>query len=525
MSLENGKNRSWRETLVACTHPKVLAMLFLGFSSGLPLYLIFSSLSAWLTQAGVSKASVTFFSWAALGYSFKFIWAPLVDLLPLPFLTRLLGRRRGWLLLSQVLVAVAIMWMGMTNPVGSSGGLTVMALAAVMLGFSAATQDIVIDAYRIESSIESMQALLASTYIAGYRIGMLVSGAGSLYLAGWLGSSKGLYVYSAWKYTYLIMGVIMLTGIITTLCISEPGQSKERKYSDYSTEQYLRIVLLFAAATVTFALAFFFSGSISDELKKLVEDHFPVAGVLVGLGVEILRFLSAVLIAGFVCRLLVQLKLVAWEMVHQVYVRPVLDFFTRYEVKAAVLLLMLIGCYRISDVVMGVVANVFYLELGFSTIDIANISKTFGLLMTIAGGFLGGVLTVRYGVIKILFLGALLSAATNLLFMTLAKAGANLSLLTVVIMADNLSGGIATTAFVAFLSSLTSVSFTAMQYAIFSSVMLLFPKTIGGYSGTIAENFGYETFFLITACMGIPVLLLVWLVRDYVDKGKESTES
>ena len=518
MSLGNGENLSWRETFAACTHPKVVTMLFLGFSSGLPLYLIFSSLSAWLTQAGVSKASVTFFSWAALGYSFKFIWAPLVDLLPLPVLTRLLGRRRGWLLFSQVLVAAAIMWMGLTNPVAHSSGLTVMALAAVMLGFSAATQDIVIDAYRIESSVESMQALLASTYIAGYRIGMLVSGAGSLYLAGWLGSSKGLYLYSAWKNTYLIMGLIMLTGVITTLCISEPSRSKSRKYSEYSTGQYLRIVLLFAVATATFALSFFYSGSLSAALKDIVLDYFPVTGLMIGFVVEILRFLSSVTVAGLICRVMVSFKLVEWGIVRNVYVRPVLDFFNRYEVKAAVLLLMLIGCYRISDVVMGVVANVFYLDLGFSTIDIASISKTFGLIMTIAGGILGGVLTVRYGVIKILFLGAVLSAATNLLFMTLAKAGADLTLLTVVIMADNLSGGIATTAFVAFLSSLTSVSFTAMQYAIFSSVMLLFPKAIGGYSGTIAEAFGYETFFLITACMGIPVLFLVWLVRGYADK-------
>jgi len=198
-------------------------------------------------------------------------------------------------------------------------------------------------------------------------------------------------------------------------------------------------------------------------------------------------------------------------MVREAYIRPMTDFLGRYGIQTALLLLALIGLYRISDIVLGVISNVFYQDLGFSKSVIASVTKTFGLFMTIAGCFLGGVLTVRYGVIKILFLGALLSSVTNLLFMLLATVGDNVTLLTIIITADNLSAGIATTAFVAFLSSLTNISFTAVQYAIFSSLMTLLPKLLGGYSGTMVTAWGYEWFFLLTTLMGVPVLILIWL--------------
>jgi len=210
-------------------------------------------------------------------------------------------------------------------------------------------------------------------------------------------------------------------------------------------------------------------------------------------------------------------------MAYEAYIMPVKDFFSRYPLKSALLLLALVGFYRVSDIVLGVVSNVFYVDLGFSNNEIATITKTFGLVMTLAGGFLGGLLTVRYGIMRILFTGALLSAGTNLLFMLLAATGADISLLAMVIAADNLSAGLASTAFVAFLSSLTSVSFTAVQYAIFSSVMTLFPKLLGGYSGSMVSSLGYGTFFLITACAGLPVLLLIWLVRR--EEGLRANES
>ena len=176
-------------------------MLFLGFSSGLPLLLIFATLSLWLREAGVDRAEVTYFSWAALAYSFKFVWAPLIDKLPVPLLASRLGQRRGWLLLAQVAVVGAIVLMAQSDP-GTAAGLQWMVVAAVMLGFSSATQDIVIDAYRIEAVEKELQAMMASTYVAGYRLGMLMAGAVALYLAAGFGTTKEVYVYEAWKWTY-----------------------------------------------------------------------------------------------------------------------------------------------------------------------------------------------------------------------------------------------------------------------------------------------------------------------------------
>ena len=202
--------KSWQDSFKAFLHPRVITMLFFGLSAGIPLLLIFSSLGLWLREAGIERATVTFFSWAALGYSFKFVWAPLVDCLPLPFLTRKLGRRRAWILVSQLAIMTSILLMASIDPSSGSAQLKIMALAAVMLGFSSATQDIVIDAYRIESAEVDLQALMASTYIAGYRLGMLLTGAGSLFLAEYLGSTKDAYNYSAWQTTYACMAFAML---------------------------------------------------------------------------------------------------------------------------------------------------------------------------------------------------------------------------------------------------------------------------------------------------------------------------
>ncbi len=516
MTREVITKRSWRETCRAWLNPKAIAMLFLGFSAGLPILLIFSTLSVWLREAGVSRSAVTFFSWAALGYSFKFLWAPLVDLLPLPGLTRLLGRRRAWLLISQLLIISAIIWMALIDPAGSEKNLTVMVFAAVMLGFSSATQDIVIDAYRIESAEISLQALLAAMYIAGYRVGMLVAGAGSLFLAGYLGTTSAAYNYTAWKITYLGMAIAMGCGVATTLLIVEPKVDCRVCHYEYSVADYGRFLSLFVFSALAFALTFFFSGFVFVEMEGVLPQFFMDGGGIGPFLVELSRFALSVGVAAIVVRTLLFLGLVNKEMVKQTYLEPINDFFFRYGGKTACLLLVLIGFYRLSDIVLGVVSNVFYLDMGFSKNVIAGVTKTFGLAMTLVGGFFGGVLTVRYGVNKILFLGAFLSAATNLLFMLLARTGGDVTMLTMVIGADNLSAGIATTAFIAFLSSLTNISFTAVQYAIFSSMMSLSPKLIGGYSGTMVSTFGYERFFMVTALMGIPVLFLVVAVRKAV---------
>jgi PAT family beta-lactamase induction signal transducer AmpG len=490
-------------------------MVFLGISAGIPLLLIFSSLSLWLRESGVDRSAVTYFSWAALGYSFKFVWAPLINSLQIPFLTQQMGRRRSWLLLSQLMIMLAIVLMAFIDP--ATEQLTLIALAAILLGFSAATQDIVIDAYRIESADEQYQALMSAGYIAGYRVGMLVAGAGALYLASFLGSTSDQYNYRAWQSTYLIMAFTMLVGVITTLCISEPDIEK-RGGQITSSKNSMRFFLLFTVAVVGFIGCYFASSQSAVYLKEQLAQLFSNAYFAATM-VELLRLFAASTIALLIAKLLIAIDVVEHKQVHQAYITPVKDFFDRYGLALAISMLALIGLYRVSDIVLGVISNVFYQDLGFSKNTIATVVKSFGLGMSILGGFIGGIFALRYGVMRILFAGAVLSALTNILFIVLAKAGQDISLLYWVIAADNLSAGLASAAFVAFLSSLTHISFTAMQYAIFSSIMTLFPKVLGGYSGSMVESIGYESFFLITALMGLPVLFLIaWVNHLLADK-------
>lgn len=500
--------QSWQESLKAFTHPRVVTMLFYGVVAGLPLLLIFSSLSLWLREAGVERAAVTYFSWAALGYSFKFVWAPLIDVIPLPVLTHKLGRRRAWLLLSQLMVMLAIALMALVDP--ASQGLTLMALAAVLLGFSAATQDIVIDAYRIESAGKELQALMSASYIAGYRIGMLIAGAGALFLASYFGSSLGNYEFSAWQVTYLVMSGFMLIGIITTLVIDEPAVNQHIR--PQAASDYAGLFFTFMVAVSGF-IAFFASSSALALQAKLVVAGWVLNANLAGVLVEMFRLALALGVAVILAMFCLRFEWVNKALLKRSYIEPIQDFFRRYGWSLAWLLLALVGLYRISDIVLGVIANVFYQDMGFTKPQIATVVKTFGLFMTLLGGFLGGLLAVRYGVMRILMLGAILSAATNLLFMLLAGMGNEVWMLYVVISADNLSGGLASAAFVAFLSSLTNISFTAVQYAIFSSLMTLLPKMLGGYSGTMVDAIGYQGFFLATALMGLPVLLLIILAN------------
>lgn len=526
--------QSWAESFKGFIHPRVITMLFLGLSAGIPILLIFSSLGLWLREAGIDRSTVTMFSWAALGYSFKFVWAPLIDRLPVPILTQLLGRRRAWILVAQFSIITAILWMASIDPSTGGNTLTIMAFATVLLGFSSATQDIVIDAYRIEAAEPKLQAMMSSTYIAGYRIGMLIAGAGALFVADYYGSSMESYNYQAWTYAYITMAAAMLIGVATTLVISEPEVDRTVE-SKHSTKDYLGFLALFVFAVLGFIGAFFLSsGDDVKAIKTTLTELFDNK-VLASFLIETSRLALAILAAVVVAKIVLASHLVNRKMVRSTYIESIKDFFSRYGMGLALLLLALIGLYRISDIVLGVIANVFYQDLGFTKTEIASIVKTFGLFMTIAGGFLGGILSIRYGVMKTLFLGAVLVVLTNLLFVALAKMGHSTEMLYVVISADNISGGLASAAFIAFLSSLTNIKFTAVQYAIFSSLMTLLPKIIGGYSGSIVDSFcagtdghclvGYANFFIIASLMGVPVLLLVWLVNKNVHLGKFSLKS
>lgn len=502
-------SKSWLAAAGAYIDRRAITMFFLGFSAGMPLLLIFSSLSLWLREAGVERNTVTMFSWAALAYSFKFVWAPLIDSLPLPLLTRGLGKRRGWLLLAQLLIIAAICWMAMVNPVGPAA-LTVMAAAAVLLGFSSATQDVVIDAYRIEVAGDdtAMQSVTAATYNAGYRLGMIVAGAGALFLAAKLGSHEQAYHYAAWQQTYLIMAAVMGVGVLTTLLIREPASSASHTASRPASDN-LRLVLLFVLSVTAFVAAF-------SQLGKVLPQG---GGPLSSLGVEGLRLVLSTMAALIVGMFTVKSGLVPKQLAVDTWVHPVTDFFQRYG-KSALLLLALIGVYRISDIVAGVISNVFYQDMGFSKEEIAAAVKTFGVLMAVVGGFLGGFLAQKFALMKMMMAGAVLAALTNLMFVALAYRGHDVVFMYLAVGFDNLAAGLAGAVFVAFLSALTDIRFTAVQYAIFSSLMTLLPKTLGGYSGAMVDNIGYPGFFTLTALMGVPVLLLVYFAEKKLFKHR-----
>ncbi|MGP5103782.1 AmpG family muropeptide MFS transporter [Psychrobacter celer] len=582
--------KSWGEAAKAYLDSRVIVMLFLGFSAGIPILLIFSSLSLWLREAGIDRSVVTMFSWAALGYSFKFIWAPLIDALPVPFLTKWLGRRRSWMVVSQLLIVLAIFLMATVNPV-SEDVLVYMAGAAVLLGFSSATQDIVIDAYRIELAPPSMQSILSSIYVSGYRIGMIVAGAGALYLADYFGSTEAFYSYEAWRNTYYIMAGVMTLGILTTFASYEPTaeilqSNKQHRnlkvFLIYSAlllipgllfgvvyllnmlinlaldtpvalipqvalpsikfyflalvacapllllyfiinqpkiinkaplvaetrEDYVRLVLLFVFAVVAFIAAYVLTG-------QLLPAFDGVFVSFVSETLHLLMSLAVALVAGFA---LVQAGLVNKQIAMATWIEPIVDFFRRYGMKA-LLLLALIGLYRISDIVAGVISNVFYQDMGFSKTDIANAVKLVGVIMAIAGGFLGGLLAQRFRIMHAMMIGAILACATNLLFVVLTYNPGSLPIMYMAVIFDNLAAGLASAVFIAFLSALTSIRFTAVQYAIFSSLMTLIPKVMGGYSGSIVDSMGYPFFFIFTFAIGIPILALIYFVDKHIVIG------
>nr|WP_107853115.1 AmpG family muropeptide MFS transporter [Oceanimonas marisflavi] len=435
-------------------------MLALGFSSGLPLLLVFGTLSFWLREAGVSRTSIGFFSWVALAYGVKWLWSPLVDRLPLPLLSRWLGRRRSWMLLSQGIIMAALTGMALSDPTTDLAQLAVFALA---VAFASATQDIVIDAYRIESAPERLQGALAAAYMTGYRLAMILAGAGALAIAAWAGSDTG-YDMTGWQTAYLAMAGCMLVGVITCLLLHEPQV-------DLGEQQR----------------------SQQEHKDHLVANGWP--GWLAGL----VAFGKSAVVAPFA------------------------DFFQRFGWHA-LLILGLIASYRIADVVMGVMANPFYVDMGFSKTEIATVTKVYGVIMTLAGAAFGGVLVSRYGTLRILMLGALLTAGTNLLFALMSQLGPDVRLLTVIISLDNLSAGIATAAFITYLSSLTNVAFSATQYALFSSVMLLLPKFVAGFSGLAVDAIGYAGFFTGTAALGLPVLVLIAVVNKRIPAQQRRLE-
>ncbi|MGB1547203.1 MAG: AmpG family muropeptide MFS transporter [Alphaproteobacteria bacterium] len=403
---------------------RVLRLLFLGFASGLPLLLTASTLAVRLAESGVTKTAIGLFALVGLPYALKFLWAPLIDKLPLPFFTRLLGRRRGWVVFTQLCLILALIGLGFTDPAKAPLATAVWAL---VVAFCSASQDIVIDAYRVEILEERLYGAGAATLVFGYRVGLLVAGAGALYLAS----------YFDWQMAYFAMAALVGVGLLTILLSREPGA--------------------------------------------------PPATSLEGNAFQ---------------------RLAQW--LREAVMAPFTDFLTRPQWVA---ILAFIVFYKFGDAIAGVMANPFYLEIGFTKIEIANVSKLFGLGATLAGAFIGGVLVARYGILESLLIAGILQMASNAMFAVQAAAGNDLHLLFLTIGFENLSGGMGTAAFVAYLSSLCHVAYTATQYALLSSLMSFGRTLLATPGGWLADRMDWITFFLLTTAAALPGLLLLLSIR------------
>src|ERR1700722_3239447 len=418
-------------------------MLFLGFASGLPFYLGYNTLSALLRQDGIQRSTIGMLAWAGLIYTVQILWAPFVDRVPLPLLKRLLGRRRSWMFLAQVGVVGALLNLSLAHP---AANLTQVAVGAVFLAFCAATQDIAMSAWRIESAPDKGQGAMAAAYQIGFRAALICASAGAL----------GLAQVAGWHASYATMAALGLVGVITTLLVREPhprvapvGEQQERRVRDWLRSRA----------------------------------HWPRFAQTAG----------AAFVGAVVC--------------------PLTDFLGRFPVRSAALLLLLIGSYRLTDFTMGVMANPFYIDHGYSLKQIATVVKFVGLALSMIGVLLSGVVIARYGIVRALVLGSILVMLSNLGFSWLATThGPTLLGLGFANGFDNMALALHGTALIAFLSALTSSRYTATQYALFSSLYALPGKLLEGTSGYVVDAIGYPHFFAYTASLSIPSLLLIYLL-------------
>ncbi len=409
----------WRGIVAAFATPSAGTLCLMGFGSGLPFLLIGYTLSIWLREFGMTLGAIGVLSYVTFFYVFKFLWAPLLDRWSAPVLGRL-GRRRGWLLLSIMVLMAALVGMAVTGP----EQLILFVSLAALTGFAGATQDTMVDAYRIEIAPPEAQAALAATYTLGYRLGLILSGAGALYIAA----------FSSWQVTYLCMAAAMLVPLFTVLLVPEPKAIRVR-----------------------------------DDLR---------------LG--------------------------------EAFIEPFTDFFRRHGVVVAVLILLFIGLFKLPDQMLGVIAGPFYIDSGYSKEQIATVSKLYGIWIGIGGAFVGGVSVAALGLRKSLLIGAIGLAVSNLLYVLMALNPGQTWAFVAAISGDNSALGFASVVLVAYLSSLTSLEFTATQYALLSSVANLPGKVVGGMAGFMVEHWGYARFFIFSSLFILPTLLLLALLWRHV---------
>lgn len=445
MDRVNAPRRGWAQALAVYREPRMVAMLFLGFASGLPFYLVLQTLTIWMREAGIARTLIGMLAWGTIPYSLKFLWAPIVDRAPLPLIGRLLGRRRSWMLLAQLCIAFGLARLAFCNP---ATGLLRIALWAFFVAFFAATQDIAMDAWRIESAPIEMQGAMLAAYQVGFRVALITGSAGALALAQAF----------AWSTSYLAMALLAGVGIVTTLCVAEPQALASRE----EREREARVV---------------------QWLERRA--HWP----------QSLKDAGEWFIGAVVC--------------------PLVDFFTRHGTRLALITLCFVGAYRLTEFGMGSQIGPFYVDHGYSNEQIATVVKIYGLTVAVVGVFLAGLLIAKIGLLRSLVLGSLLVMASNIGFAALATTHTPTLLgLGLANALDNLALAVQGTALLAFLSSLTSPKYTATQYALFSSLYALPGKTLEGFSGIVSHWTGYPLFFVYTASLSIPgLLLLFWLWR------------
>jgi PAT family beta-lactamase induction signal transducer AmpG len=424
----------WWHAAAVYRDRRVLALIFLGFSSGLPFGILAEPLSAWLTESGVSRTEIGLFALVSLPYSLKVLWAPLIDRVPLPWLSRRFGRRRGWALATQALLMAAIIGLALTDP---AAALFPVALLATATAFSSASQDVVLDAYRVEILEERTLAAGAATMVFGWRLGQLAAGAGGLILADLL----------PWPVTIVLLAAAVLVGVITILACPEPPAPPP--------------------------------------------DAAPEVGSLAAA------------------------RVLTW--LRHAFVDPLADFAKRTDWLAILLFILL---YKFGDAVLALMKIPFFLDIGFTKTEIAEVVKLFGVVAIIAGGFLGGLVVAALGLMPGLLVCGVLMALSNLVFVAQAAAGNDIAMLAVTIAVENVTTGMGTTAFVAYLSSLCSVAFTATQYALLTSLMALSRTVMSSGSGWLADRTDWSTFFVITTLAAVPgLVLLVHLMRHRSRRG------
>ena len=399
------------------TRPMLMQFL-LGTPSGLPLSLTAGILTAWLFEAGIDKTSIGIFAAVALPYSLKFIWAPLMDGVHIPTL----GRRRGWMLLTQLAMALFMGLMAMHSPADAP---FIIGLLAFLLAFASASHDIVKDAYRVEALPPEQQGAGSASFVLGYRVGNnLIAAVGALYLAEYYG----------WQASYAILAGVMLLLAIPLVWVAEPTTSKKHDAAPHGT---------------------------------------------IGISAWLIQFV----------------------------VQPFVEFLRR---KDALLVLAFVLLYRMADAFLGIMAYPFYLDIGFSKVDIANVSKLYGLIAMSVGALVGGMLVYRLGISCALWVGGIAASISNLMFVWQAQMGAEIIALIATITLDNISGGFATTALIAYMGSLINLRFSATQFALLSSLSALGRTWLTVPAGLAAEQLGWSGFFVLSTLLGIPALLVLW---------------